>query len=88
MRFKFECKDRDPLYDGVAKKVTVETEEVSLTDDNGFGLLYDIKCFLLACGFVIKGDLEIVDEYGDMLDDSLDDSLDDELFDNLDDDDC
>ena len=83
MEYTFICESKD-IYDRVDKDVTLKTNHVSLVDDNGSGLLYDFKCFLLACGFVIKGDLEIVDEYGDMLDDSLDD----ELFDNLDDDDC
>jgi len=66
MEYTFSCKDSD------GKTVTVTTQNESLVDRMNFGLLYDIKCFLLGCGFVIKGDLEIVPE---------DDPIEDDFYD-------
>lgn len=59
MKYTFQSEDRDT-------RVTVESDAVSLDrDDGGLGLLFDIKCFLLACGFQIDGELEIVrEDYG------------------------
>ena len=62
----FIAEETDP--NGASTKITYETNQVSLKE-----ILFDFKHFLLACSFVIDGDLVVEDyEIGVIHDDKED----------------
>ncbi len=64
MKYKFTCENKDSR-DIMQTLITYETETNFLGGPDVMGLINDFELFLKGCGFLFKGNLQIVESEDD-----------------------